>query len=119
MTKWTKETIQRLLETNDKAVGRALLVLYANQTDYEKQIQDTRVLNGKGFTGADARVGSSMAQFFNQRGYLTPKQLAYWRKLSKKGTTSRIGKYWNQILIEIEKRGKTVDSPTESSIIEE
>jgi hypothetical protein len=94
----TKTLIVELLNTNDKAVGRALVALYARQTESEKSAETTINLNGEGFTPADAFVGSSMAQFFAARGYLTEKQLAYWRKPNAKGTP-RICKYAGQLLL--------------------
>jgi transcription initiation factor IIE alpha subunit len=45
----TKENILNLLRTNDKAIGRALVVLYNNQTFDEKEHQDVKYHNNKGF----------------------------------------------------------------------
>ena len=42
-------------------------------------------------------MGTSMAQFFTKRGYLTEKQLAYWKKPNAKGDM-RICKYAGQLL---------------------
>jgi len=52
---YTKSDIVELLMTNDRAVGRALVVLYGRQTSTEKEAQCTILNNGVGFTGADAR----------------------------------------------------------------
>lgn len=97
---WTKERIQSLLETNDRAIGRALLVLYRRQTYEEQKTYETRNDNGIGFASCDARAGTGMALFFSKNNYLTTKQIAYWRKKMKSGT-SRIGKYWKQLQNEI------------------
>lgn len=93
----TKETIVALLETNDRAIGRALVALLDRQTADEQATGQTRHHNGMGFTGADAEIGTSMARFFLSRGYLTPKQVAYWRKPRKDGKM-KIAIYAGQLL---------------------
>ena len=94
---YTKEQIVEMLGKNDKAICRALVVLYNNQTSEEQQTESTRVNNGKGFSGPDARIGTSMAKFYMSRGFLTNQQLSYWRRPSKKGTM-KIAKYVRQLL---------------------
>ncbi len=93
----TKETIINLLATNDKAIVRALVVINNNQTEDEKINENVRHLNGKGFRPCHARMGTSMANFYNQRGYLSPKQISYWRNLDKNGNM-RIAIYWRQLI---------------------
>lgn len=103
MTKtWTKKDILDLLYSNDKAIGRALLRLNANQTNDEQVIRSTKYQNGKGFRPCHARMGTEMAGFFQRTGYLTTKQANYWRVRDKKGNM-RIGIYANQLLEEIGK----------------
>lgn len=92
----TGTDIVKLLETNDKAVARALVVLYERQTADEKVTQGTRHDNGLGFRPCHARMGTSMAEFYLRNGYLSPKQIAYWRKRGKEGM--RISIYWRQLL---------------------
>lgn len=91
-----KETIAELLLKNDKAVARALLVLNANQTADEQVQESVKYQNGKGFRPCHARMGTSMANFYQKYGYLTPKQLAYWRKLDATGTP-KLAIYWKQL----------------------
>lgn len=93
----TKENIVKLLSENDRAIGRALMVLTERQTFDERQNQDTKYSNGIGFTPADAKVGVSMGQQFKERNFLTVKQVAYWRKPNNKGVM-RIAKYWKQLI---------------------
>jgi hypothetical protein len=93
----TKAQIATLLTTNDKAVGRALMALHNRQTKTEQFSKSTSNLNGRGFTPADAHMGSSMAVFYSAVGTLTQKQLAYWRKPNAKGVP-RICKYAAQLL---------------------
>lgn len=97
---WTKAKIISLLETNDQAVARALVRINQNQTADEQSQEMVKYENGKGFRPCHARKGTSMAKFFQSRGYLTPKQVAYWRIRDVKGNM-RIGIYANQLLKEI------------------
>jgi hypothetical protein len=92
----TGTDIVALLRSNDKAVARALVVLKDLQTADEQVSESTRHLNGKGFRPCHARMGVSMAKFYERNGYLSPKQLAYWRKEGKEGM--RIAIYWRQLL---------------------
>lgn len=92
-----KVEIVQLLQTNDKAIARALVVLNERQTSVEQSAESTINHNGVGFTPADARMGTSMAQFYARRGYLTEKQLAYWKKPNVRGVW-RICKYAGQLL---------------------
>lgn len=100
MTDWNKERIVELLATNDKAVGRALLRLLQNQTSDEQVAQTVKHRNNRGFRPCHARMGTSMAEFFREKGYLSPKQVSYWRVRDKKGNM-RIGIYASQLLKEI------------------
>jgi len=94
----TKEQIITLLQTNDKAVGRALLAINARQTRDEQIAEQTKYHNNMGFTSGDAKRGTSMANYFDRKGYLTVNQLGWWRKKNFKGR-SRIEKYATQLLI--------------------
>lgn len=92
-----RETIVKLLSSNDKAICRALVVLNQYQTADEQLSEDTRHRNGMGFKPCHARMGTSMAKFYAARGYLSPKQIAYWRKTDKNGNM-RIAIYWKQLI---------------------
>jgi urease accessory protein UreF len=103
MTKtWTKEEVINLLQNNDAAIGRALVRLNERQTADEAQKEITKYRNGKGFRPCHARMGTSMAKFYESKGFLTPKQAAYWRVKDKSGKM-RIGIYAGQLLEVIEK----------------
>lgn len=95
----TVESIKILLATNDRAIGRALMVLRNRQTADEQRSERTKYLNGRGFRPCHARMGTSMADFFQRRGYLTEKQIAYWRVKMADGN-SRIEIYARQLLEE-------------------
>lgn len=107
MTKLTKEDIQTLLATNDKAIARALVVLKDRQTWDERSTERTQHLNGRGFKPCHARMGTSMAKFFEKRGFLTEKQIAYWRHEEAHGST-RIGQYWRQLIEAAEEKMKQI-----------
>lgn len=93
----TKEHIVNLLRTNDRAIARALVVLNERQTADERESEATRHHNGRGFRPCHARMGTSMAKQYLARGFLTPKQIAYWRRTMPKGNM-RIEIYAGQLL---------------------
>jgi len=113
--KHTVESIKHLLATNDKAVGRALIVLRNRQTVDERSSETTRHLNGRGFRPCHARMGTSMANFFESRGYLTAKQVAYWRVAMADGN-SRIEIYARQLLEEAEVKAKAAAKVQQDAI---
>lgn len=84
-----KNWIQTLLDKNDLAVCRALVVIFERQTDSEKACDSTEDKNDIGFSGVDAEICSSFAKQFMSRGYLSPKQMVIARKKMKK--------YWKQL----------------------
>lgn len=92
-----KQSIVTLLKQNDKAVARALVVLTERQTPQEQANQTTVVANGEGFRPCHARMGTSMAEFYKKHGFLSDKQISYWRQ-PMKGGKMRIEIYANQLL---------------------
>lgn len=93
----TRAQIVELLKTRDAAVARALVVLTQRQTVSEQATESTQYRNGEGFRPCHARMGTSMANFYQRRGYLSPKQIAYWRQPMKDGKM-RIEIYAGQLL---------------------
>jgi hypothetical protein len=96
----TKEAIQALLMTNDRAVERALYRIYQRQTASEQATESTNQDNGVGFTGADAPFLTSCAKGMIRYGHLTPKQLIFVRK--------KIVKYWKQLAEVAEQQGRKI-----------
>src|ERR1700759_3097740 len=99
----TRETITALLLREDTIrmhpVCSALLVLLRNQTQDEKAHHTTKYRNMTGFTPSDAKRGTGMAQWYAEKGFLTPKQMAYWQAPAKTfAKRIRIAKYWRQML---------------------
>lgn len=93
----SRTEIVNLLKNNDRAVARALVVLTERQTADEQVSENTKYHNNRGFRPCHARMGTSMAKFFKARGYLSPKQVAYWRK-PMAGGKMRIEIYAGQLL---------------------
>lgn len=87
--RWNKETIQELIDSNDRAVAKAVLRIYEAQTREEKHSAMTVESNGVGFSGADAEFGTSLAQQLQSGRTLSPRQLAAARRM--------IRRYWRQL----------------------
>lgn len=112
-----KHQIVDLLLTNDTAVARALVALTDRQTADEQASGHTRYHNGRGFRPCHARMGTSMAQFYRRNGYLSPKQVAYWRQPQRDGF-ARIAIYAGQLEeIARQKRGSTAGARPVASTV--
>lgn len=94
MTDWNKEKIVGLLQSNDRAVERAIIVIYNRQTRDEQSSKETLHSNGIGFSGADANLGSYYARWILDKKKLTGSHLERARKM--------VLKYTAQLLSEIE-----------------
>lgn len=97
MTELTLDYVKQQLMTDDRWLYRGLLAIYDRQTTDEKIAETTRHDNGKGFTGADAQIMTSMAEQLKRRGFLTVKQIAYLRG-GRNADRARIEKYARQLL---------------------
>jgi hypothetical protein len=95
--RYTREYVENLLATNDMAVIRALLALNERQTKDEVESESTFYKNGKGFRPCHAHRGTSMAKFYKERGFLSEKQIGYWRVPSPKTGKPRISIYAGQL----------------------
>lgn len=89
-TLYTKEQIINLIETNDRAVNRAVLAIYKNQTSDEQNSEATLYHNNIGFSAADARLMTYYATYIEKTGSLSGTHLEKARK--------KIKKYWRQLL---------------------
>jgi IS30 family transposase len=101
MAKVTRESLQKMLDSSNEkyvaqVVGRALVVLFNNQTADEKSMNSTNKDNGIGFAGCDALRGSLTAKSFMAHNNLLPWQVAIWTKKNGKGF-SRLTKYHKQL----------------------
>ena len=86
---WTKEEILNLIKTDKKAIIKFINALWEYQTPTEQQVKETRETNGRGFTHADGAFLSSIKEFYDKTGFLTPKQL--------KGVKAAMPKYATQL----------------------
>jgi hypothetical protein len=91
------ELIRDRLHNDDRWLARALVALNERQTADEQRDEVTRYHNEQGFRPMHAKRGTSMARFYQSRGYLTERQLAWWRARTECGK-SRIEIYANQLL---------------------
>jgi hypothetical protein len=87
---WTKEHIQHLIQTNDRAVERALIQIYHRQTADEQRAATTNRENSIGFSAFDAEFLTKIAQQCIARNGLTPGQINMIRP--------KMMKYWRQLL---------------------
>lgn len=87
---WSKESVQSLLATNDKAVCRALLQLYRRQTPGEQSSYSTQVSNDSGFTASDAPTLTKLARRLDRGISLSPAEISLAR--------ARLMKYTRQLL---------------------
>jgi hypothetical protein len=103
----TKEYIQNFLTNNPEKraefIGRALVVIFNNQTEGEKAASVTNVDNGVGFTGGDAHSGCISAKYFLKHRSMLDWQIERWMKPNAKGTM-RIAKYWRQLDAEAQRK---------------
>lgn len=110
----TPEYIDNFLTKNPSKraefIGRALVVLFNNQTRDEKAVNDTCEHNGIGFTGADANSGSISAKFFLKHRTLQDWNVERWMKRNKKGQM-RIAKYWRQLDAEAQRKRQAGSKP--------
>lgn len=97
----TRKSLQTMLDNpNQKyvaaVIGRALVVLFNNQTRDEQSMNATNKDNGIGFTGADAHSGSITAKYYIKHKTLMDWQIARWTKRGTRGY-SRLAKYHKQL----------------------
>ena len=109
---WTKSKIVNLLANNDRAVERAVIVIFNNQEEDEQIMDSTHKANGIGFTAFDADILSSFAKQINKGRTLSAKQLQIARKPDKFGNM-KIAKYWKQLQAEIIRKEQKLNIPAD------
>lgn len=67
----TRESICALLNRNLEAVERAMVVLLDRQTEDEKDNEQTKHLNGVGFSSCNARLGTYYGNWVKQGKHLS------------------------------------------------
>jgi hypothetical protein len=84
---WTESQIVNLLNTNDRAVERAIVAIYERQTADEKQTEHTRHDNSVGFRQNHAKRMSYYARLIKSGRHLFPRQLELsrtWMKMYRR-----------------------------------
>ena len=97
----TKASLQHMLDNPNpiklkEVIGRALVGIFNRQTEDEKKVNETRVHNNIGFTGADGRQGAITAKYYLKHRNLLDWQVEMWIKRNSKGY-SRLTKYHAQL----------------------
>ena len=85
-----KKFYQAKLSTDKNWAIAGLLRVYSNQTEDEQATRDVSCRNGKGFTPADAKFLSCLAENYKARKNLTDRQMNNLYKL--------MPKYANQLI---------------------
>ena len=83
--------LKDLLKTNDKALLRAIVLIYDNQTDEEKNKGESIENNHIGFSKIDAKEMGDIARKIKAGKALTKGELAKSR--------NKMQKYWRQLMI--------------------
>ena len=78
------DTLKQQIQSNPKQAIRALLRIYENQNESEREHQCTVFKDGCGFTKNDAEFGSSLAEQYLEKQFLTSKQMEYVQKMMPK-----------------------------------
>ena len=91
--------LKDLLKTNDKALLRAIILIYDNQTSEEKDKGESIEDNCIGFSKIDAKEMGDIARKIKANKTLTKGELAKSR--------NKMQKYWKQLMIISKKRAET------------
>ena len=97
---WSEEQIKWYIENSNQILYKALMLLYDNQTDSEKETGNTSESNGIGFNAYDAPFLCAMARSYLQYGHLTkgqrnltvPKILKYSKQLTRIANSPKFNK---------------------------
>lgn len=86
-----EQYLKQLVKTNDKALFRAIVLIYDNQTDEEKYKGKNVEDNNVGFTKYDAREMSEIALKIKAKIPLSKAEMAKSR--------NKMQKYWKQLMV--------------------
>ena len=78
------DTLKQQIQSNPKQAVRALLRIYENQNESEREYQCTMFKDGCGFTQIDAEFGSSLAEQYIEKNFLTSKQMESVQRIMTK-----------------------------------
>lgn len=86
-----KVQIQSLIDTDDRAVARAVVRIYQRQTEDEQRASETKHHNTIGFNASDAKFLTGVARYVIANGKIdTEYHMMKTRKL--------IRRYWRQLI---------------------
>jgi len=85
-----KEFVRGKLANDTRWALHGLTKIFEFQTADEQEYETTSEYNGVGFTGVDGEILSSFAKQYNNRKWLSEKQMAILMK--------KMPKYWKQII---------------------
>lgn len=77
---WSENQINDLLCTNNRAVIRGLLAIDKGHKENNLALQEGKELNNIDFNHEDYDLFISFVDFYNNYGYLSPKQIKILRK---------------------------------------
>lgn len=79
---WTRPEIEHMLKTRDAAVERAMVALFNRQTRDEQVAEDTKHLNGIGFSANCAHYGTYYAKWVLSGKKLSGEHLTRARRIA-------------------------------------
>ena len=85
--KTKKEIIDKLknqISVKDSTAIHTLLFVYDNQVFDEQKCEDVKYHNGIGFKPQDAKLGSSFAKWYKDKGFFTAKQMSAVKRMVAK-----------------------------------
>lgn len=86
-----KQYLQNLVKTNDRALYKAIVLIYDSQTEEEKVKEESVEDNYVGFTKVDAKELGDIAKKIKAGQQLTDGELAKSR--------NKMVKYWKQLMV--------------------
>lgn len=86
-----KRYLQNLVKTNDRALYKAIVLIYDSQTEEEKAKEESVEDNYVGFTKVDAKELGDIAKKIKAGQQLTDGELAKSR--------NKMTKYWKQLMV--------------------
>ena len=101
-----KDYLHGLLKTNDRALLRAIWVIYARQTVEEQIYGVSTEENGRGFSKIDAEFFTELVVQMQHGRELSPRQMAIAR--------NKITKYWRQLMEESKEKMEREERDAES-----
>lgn len=78
-----RDELSELLNKNNRAVERAIVVLFERQTQDEQNIEDAIYRNNQGFSGSTVKRGSYYARWIMSGKHLSGKYLDNARKIAQ------------------------------------